>query len=103
MSAIALRFERFLGERVMDKTGLEDLYDYRIEFTPLGEQEHYFAGTVGDVNAAALPDGLAAAVREPGPTLIVAAANQLGLRLQPVKSPIEMFVIDKVNKIPADN
>lgn len=39
----------------------------------------------------------------PGPTIFEAVQRQLGLRLQPKKGPVEMVVIDHIEKTPIEN
>jgi uncharacterized protein (TIGR03435 family) len=72
----------FMMQRmVVDKTGLEGLYDIRVEWTP--EQFGPEPGTEMK------PD-------EAFATLFTSLQEQLGLRLQPEKGPVEVLVIDKV-------
>ena len=74
---------------VVDRTGLNGKYDFKLEFTP-GE------GTRPPENP-----------NEPQPNLdarsiFEALQEQLGLRLESQKGPVEMLVIDKVEK-PSEN
>jgi uncharacterized protein (TIGR03435 family) len=78
----------FMMERtVVDKTGIEGLYDLRVEWTP----EH-FGPEPGDT---ARPD-------EPNPTLFTAVQEQLGLKLQSEKAPVEILAVERVSR-PAEN
>jgi uncharacterized protein (TIGR03435 family) len=73
---------------VIDKTRLTQVYDFTLSFMPelpLG------------VSAEALPPEL-----QNRPTLQDALKEQLGLRLEPAKGPVEDYVIDRVDK-PTEN
>lgn len=69
--------------RVIDKTGLTGNYDYTLEFSTVP-----FPGTP-------VPDDFVSpmdAVRE-----------QLGLRLVPAKAPLDVVVVDHLEKVPREN
>jgi uncharacterized protein (TIGR03435 family) len=72
-----------LGVPVLDRTGLKGDYDITVIFTPDGRE----------------PAGPTAPSSAP---LITAIQEQLGLKLEPQKIPIEMFVIDRVAR-PTEN
>jgi uncharacterized protein (TIGR03435 family) len=67
-----------LGRIVVDKTGLSDSYDFTLEWAP-----------------DETPDS-------PLPPLVTALREQLGLRLESQKSPVEVLVIDSLQK-PSEN
>lgn len=50
-----------------------------------------------------LPDSVAAADMNAGPTLAQAVQDQLGLRLESKKGPVDVLVIDHIEKIPTEN
>ncbi len=85
-----------LGRTVIDKTGLKGLYDIKLQWTPEMGQG---IGPVG-----ALPPG----VNPPpppdpsGPSIFTAIQEQLGLKLESTKGPVEVLVIDSVQK-PAED
>jgi uncharacterized protein (TIGR03435 family) len=78
MEALAGYVGNRLGQIVVDKTGLSESYDFTLEWAP-------------DEN----PDS-------PVPSLVTALREQLGLRLQSQKSPVEVLVIDSLQK-PSEN
>jgi uncharacterized protein (TIGR03435 family) len=83
-----------LGRPVYDKTGLTGLYDLELEWAPGQEQ-------IPDPftrNPDAPPPPTDAA----GPSLFTALQEQLGLRLESTRGPVEVVVIDSAQK-PAEN
>jgi uncharacterized protein (TIGR03435 family) len=65
------------GRPVIDKTGLTAKYDYKLEYAPEDQQ----------------PDA------DPtGPSIFTAVQEQLGLKLESAKGPVEIFVIDHVER-----
>jgi uncharacterized protein (TIGR03435 family) len=63
-----------IGELVTDRTGLSGQYDFTLEWVPT------------------LHDGAA------GPSLFTALVEQLGLRLESAKRPMEAIVIDRIER-----
>jgi len=95
-------FAGFIGRYcelpVLDMTGLAGSYE--MEFDVSGEE----------VRNAARPHGFAIppppggdAPSDPSGTSLVASLRRLGLKLDRRKAPIEVLVIDKVEKIPTEN
>jgi bla regulator protein BlaR1 len=82
------RVSSLIGRRLVNRTGLTGSYDYMLEFAP--EQE---------LNAQ--PD--ASVDSEPGgPSFTAAVKNQLGLKLVPQKLPVEVIVVDHIER-PSEN
>jgi uncharacterized protein (TIGR03435 family) len=77
-----------LDNPVLDRTGLSARYDFDLEFTP---DETVFGG--------ALAKGTDDSAR---PGLFAAIQQQLGLRLEATKGPVEALVIDHVHR-PSEN
>jgi len=76
------------GRPVIDRTGITDMVDYRLEWTP-------------EPNGA-LPPG-AEVPLDPNPlTFVVAVREQLGLKLQATKAPLRILVIDHIER-PSEN
>jgi uncharacterized protein (TIGR03435 family) len=74
MEAFARNLAAFTGRYVVDRTGLPGLYDFEIEFTP-------------DPS----PDTR-------GPSIFTAVQEQLGLKLDSVRVPTEVLVIDSIER-----
>jgi uncharacterized protein (TIGR03435 family) len=84
---------RILERPVVDQTGLQDRYDFTLEWRPDTAQQPPGAGP----NAPALPQNI-----EDRPDLLTAMRQQLGLKIESGKAPVEVLVIDKVTK-PTEN
>jgi len=85
LATLLARFE-FRGGIVLDRTGLKGLYGVNLQWTP-----------GANVNADSNADGSA------GPSLFTALQEQLGLKLESKKGPVEVMVIDGAEKNPVEN
>ena len=84
-----------LGRTVVDKTGLKGLYDIKLQWTP-----DPVAGGLGGPPA---PAGTEPPAADPnGPSIFTAVQEQLGWKLDSAKGPVDVLVIDRVEK-PAEN
>jgi bla regulator protein BlaR1 len=81
-----------LGRTVIDKTGLTGNYDFTLQWTPDQALSGGFAGEPKD--SASAPDT--------GPSIFTAIQEQLGLRLESQKGPVDILVIDRVEQ-PSEN
>jgi uncharacterized protein (TIGR03435 family) len=100
ISRIARALENPLGKPVVDKTGLNGRYDYNLSFT---RDERTSANTVGDPGpstAAAGPEG--ASVDAP-PELFTAIQDQLGLKLEQKRIPMDVVIVDRAERTPKEN
>jgi uncharacterized protein (TIGR03435 family) len=87
---------RFTGRIVLDKTNLMGKYDIDLQYTPDSGQFPAPPGG-GDPGLPPLPQA------DPnGPSLFTALQEQLGLKLESQKGPVEMMVIDHVER-PSEN
>jgi uncharacterized protein (TIGR03435 family) len=83
-----------LGRTVIDKTGLSGRFDIHLEYTPESPARlpQGQPGAVDDLNTpAVVPDGAA-------PSIFTAVQEQLGLKLESTKGPVEFLVIDRVER-----
>ena len=82
-------FSWYIGQRqnrpVVDHTGLKGFWDFTLEFVPDGMSERRG------------PDG---AILPPldGPNIYTALREQLGLKMQSQKIPVDVYIIDHVEK-----
>jgi len=102
MATLADVLSNQLGRPVIDMTGLTAEYDYTLEFSPEG-----LAGMRGMPMPMGPPPGGGAGPEtreaEPGPSIFSAVQEQLGLKLESRKGPVDLIVVDSVEKAPTEN
>jgi uncharacterized protein (TIGR03435 family) len=76
-----------LERMVIDKTGLKGAYDFRLEYSREG----------------LTPMGGPPTVQDPAPSLFAAVQEQLGLKLESAKEPVDVLVVDSIDKTPTEN
>ena len=84
MAELADQLARHVDHPVIDKTGLTGVYNLKLEWTQDDQ-----------------PAGLGEAA--PGPSIFTALQEQLGLKLQTQKLPVEIIVVDSVDRTPVKN
>ena len=84
---------RMMGRSVVDQTGLTQKFDIKMNFTLDQDQL-----------AMMTPPGFTppTPVEPSGPSIFTALREQLGLKLESQKGPVEIFVIDRAEK-PSEN
>ena len=85
MGGLASRLSTLLGTIVIDRTGLTGKYDFKLQWTP---------DTMPPMRTADEPVD----EHPPGPSLLSAIQEQLGLRLGTQKGPVTIISIDSVEK-----
>ncbi len=78
MGVLAGSVARVVGYQVVDKTGLPGAFDIDLRFTPENS-------------------------KEPGPDILTCIQEQLGLKLEPGRAPVETLVVDRAERIPTEN
>jgi uncharacterized protein (TIGR03435 family) len=98
MDALADMIGGDVNRPVKNLTELEVPYDFTLAFEsePLA-----FARAARPTGAS--PDGAPPATADAGPTIFAAVQEQLGLRLEQTKGPVEMLIVDRVEKVPTEN
>jgi uncharacterized protein (TIGR03435 family) len=76
-----------LGSPVTDMTGMKGFFDFTLEWAP--DSRPGEAGAITD--------------SAPGASVFTAVQERLGLKLEGRKGPVEMLVIEHVEKIPTGN
>ncbi len=82
VEGLAEDLSMFLGAPVVNSTGLTGRYDYNLAFERPGSD---------------------AADGDPLPSIFTAVQEQLGLRLEEKKLPFDVVVVDRADKVPAEN
>jgi bla regulator protein BlaR1 len=96
MKSLADDLSNFLGRVVVDKTALTGSYDLKLEWVPDENQVAMF-------QAMGVPEGFGAPPADwHGPTLFTALEEQLGLKLESQKGPVEIFTIERIER-PSEN
>jgi uncharacterized protein (TIGR03435 family) len=94
MSMLADRIAREVGRNVVDKTGLEGRYDFTLHWT--SDRQALSAGPADG------GPGPAPSANSSGPSIFTALQEQLGLKLESQKGPVETLTIESVEK-PSEN
>lgn len=87
MAQLAASLSRFVDRVVVDRTGLSGIFDFELEWTP---------ELPGVSNGPVRLNGVD--VDPTGPSLFTALREQLGLKLEATKAPVEVLVIDHVER-----
>jgi uncharacterized protein (TIGR03435 family) len=91
LSGLAKNLSEILGRQVIDQTGLIGNFNIILEWTPNESQ------------ALQLPLGVSAPQQPDSPvSIFTAIQDQLGLKLESRKGPVEVWVIDRAEK-PSEN
>jgi uncharacterized protein (TIGR03435 family) len=75
LSQLAEQLENLLERPVQDLTGIDGVYDYRLAFSPKGDDQS-------------------------SPSLLTAVREQLGLRIEPRKVTVALLVVDHIDRVP---
>ena len=104
MPALAIGLERIVRRAVVDRTGLPGLFDIDLTYAPEAFEVPFpaaagrgIAGGPADSLAVSAPAG-----QQAGPALFTALRDQLGLRLESDRAPVDVLVVDSVRQ-PGDN
>ena len=109
MRAMATRFDAIirllqnqLGRTIVDKTGLEGLFDFELTFSQEGLGSPFGRGLPVPPPGAGAPASAPAITASDSAPSLLTAIQDLGLKLEPAKGPVEVLVIDSVEK-PTEN
>ncbi len=88
MQKLADLMARQAGLPVTDATGVSGVYDFTLDWSPTADLK-LGAGDAGG--------------NDQGPSFFTAIQEQLGLRLESRKGPVEVMVVDQMEKMPTEN
>lgn len=88
-SLLAGALSDVLGRQVLDETGFNGPFDFSLEFAP--DESIANANVAGRLGPATGSDSTS-------PSIFSALQEQLGIRLEATKAPVEMLVIDSVGR-----
>jgi uncharacterized protein (TIGR03435 family) len=86
ISLLAQQLSQSAQRVVVDRTGLTGNYDFDLKWTP------------DQLPQGAPPGAPVPAIDPNGPSLFTAVQEQLGLKLEATKGPVEVFVVDRVDR-----
>ena len=92
---VAEMLSRELDSPVSDMTGIQGVFELHLQWTLEKAQPMKKPGDGGEV--------LAPTERADGPSIFAALQEQIGLKLEARKVPVEILVIDHVEKAPSEN
>jgi uncharacterized protein (TIGR03435 family) len=89
VTALANQLGQVLGRSVIDKTELTGNYDFKLEWTPDESPQSFGRPAEGDHSAPADATGV---------SIFTALQDQLGVKLESTKGPVEILVIERMEK-----
>ena len=100
MSTLLNLLQGQAGRPIIDKTDLKGLFDFSLQFAPAAGGQ--LTGLFGTGGPPAGPSVTPPTAADPAPSFFTAIQEQLGLKLEATKGPVEVLVIDSVQK-PMEN
>jgi uncharacterized protein (TIGR03435 family) len=101
MAQFAENLEPFANRPIVDMTGLAGRYDFAIDFTPEDFRAMMVRGVIA--RGVVLPPEALRAVDGTSDGVIGDALQQIGLKLESRKAPLDVLVIDDALKTPTAN
>ena len=92
VSFLALNLKLELGRPVLDETGIDGKFNFKLEYRQENVQEKMALAAAGQ----------AVADDDPRPSIFTAIKSQLGLELQAKKAPVTTVVIERIER-PTEN
>ncbi len=106
MTSLAAALTQFLDKPVIDMTELKGKYQVALDFSMqdvINVGRKYGAAIPAGAGGGEAGKGPADAASDPGSSAIFTAVQQLGLKLDSRKLPVEIIVVDHAEKMPTEN
>jgi uncharacterized protein (TIGR03435 family) len=97
---LASTFERYCDRPVIDMTRLAGVYDFSFDVTP---EESQVLGIRAAVNAGVRLPPQVTSLLDTGGNPLMVAVEQLGLKLDARKAPVDVLVVDDLRRTPLEN
>ena len=78
IETLARSIAKEAGRTVVDKTGLTGNYEFALKYSPAGNRDN--------------------SASDDRPTIFMALREQLGLKLEPEQNPLQVLVIDRIER-----
>jgi uncharacterized protein (TIGR03435 family) len=101
MEGFGAVLERFTDRPIVDMTNIQGNYDFTLEFAPEDFRAMIIRSAV--IAGAAMPPEALKLMETASGDSIPAALETIGLKLEPRKAPLEVLVIDHIERTPSDN
>jgi uncharacterized protein (TIGR03435 family) len=102
LSWFATMLSQRMDRVIVDKTNLDGRFDVQLQWAPIPGENPFDQGG-NKLPAAIVDNGGATLTADPsGPSIFSAIQEQLGLKLESAKAPVELLVIDHV-EMPSEN
>jgi uncharacterized protein (TIGR03435 family) len=92
VTALLPMLSSLLGRPVLDHTGLKGKYDFTFRWETDSSQRATFLGPAGNPQANSAPPS------DSGPSIFTALQEQLGLKLESTKGPVDVIVIGHIER-----
>jgi uncharacterized protein (TIGR03435 family) len=99
MKELAKILSNWLDRPMVDLTGIDGVYDVDLKWSGWEYERAAMAGAAGF----AAFDGVATSYSVDHPTIFSEVRDKLGLRVQSGKGPVEVLIIDHIEKAPTEN
>src|SRR5689334_1861616 len=107
-SQLADMLTNILARPVVDNTGIAGVFDFALDYTPDENTPGGIMGMKMGLAGGPRPEGAGGEQPHDGgvpdaPNIFMAVQDKLGLKLESQKLPVDIVVVDKVERVPTEN